>query len=203
MSKHPPDVSQLPRSPPDPRKRAVSPPPTSYTPPSSPTTSSIPTNTPGPPPAPCTPPVHFSSSLPSPRQAVPRPPTRFDWAEDAATLPIAPNLHPRDFSGLRTGRTQPFGTIQRHTRRRRAPPRSSIPSRQFFHPPHVSPPHAQPFITRRHPSGIGPGKPTVTVPLGTPAPAPTPSVVKLDWDQDPRLVDLSLALRALGWTPPC
>jgi hypothetical protein len=61
------------------------------------------------------------------------------------------------------------------------------------------------FITRRHPSGIGPGKPIITVPFGiAPAPIPlAPLVPKLNWDQDPRLVDLSCALRALGWTPPC
>jgi hypothetical protein len=42
--------------------------------------------------------------------------TCFDWAEDAATLPMAPSSHLRDLSGLRTGRQQPFGTLRRHTR---------------------------------------------------------------------------------------
>jgi hypothetical protein len=59
----------------------------------------------------------------------------------------------------------------------------------------------QPFITQCHPSGIGPGKPIITIPFGTtPTPAPAP---KLDWDEDPHLVDLSRALWALGWTPSC
>jgi hypothetical protein len=39
--------------------------------------------------------------------------------------------------------------------------------------------------------------------VGTPAPAPPAPVLNLDWDSDPRLVDLSRALQALGWTPPC
>jgi hypothetical protein len=57
------------------------------------------------------------------------------------------------------------------------------------------------MFTRRHPSGIAYGKPVLTIPFGTiSAPAPVP---KLDWDQDPRLMNLSQALRALGWIPPC
>ena len=58
------------------------------------------------------------------------------------------------------------------------------------------------FITRRHPSGMGPGRPVITVPVGV-ALAPAAPVPKLDWDHDPRLADLSRALRALGWAPPC
>jgi hypothetical protein len=59
-------------------------------------------------------------------------------------------------------------------------------SQQFFSLSYVHPPHPQPLITRHHPSGIGPGKPIITVPFGTPTPAP--SVLRLDWDCDPRLV---------------
>jgi hypothetical protein len=63
------------------------------------------------------------------------------------------------------------------------------------------------FVTWCHPSSIGPGKPVSTVPFGTlastPAPAPVPPVPVFDWDQDPRLANLSSALCALGWTPPC
>jgi hypothetical protein len=39
---------------------------------------------------------------------------RFDWAEDAATLPTAPSPHLQDLSGLGTGCTQLFGTLQQH-----------------------------------------------------------------------------------------
>ena len=60
---------------------------------------------------------------------------------------------------------------------------------------------SQPFITWCHPSGIGPGKPVIAVPFRTSAPAPP--VLKFDWDQDPQLADLSRALWALGWAPPC
>jgi hypothetical protein len=67
---------------------------------------------------------------------------------------------------------------------------------------HVRPPHPQPLITRRYPLGSGPGRPVVTIPIST-LPTPAPHVLKLNWDQDPRLADLSRALRALGWTPPC
>ena len=47
---------------------------------------------------------------------------------------------------------------------------------------------------------MGPGRPVVTVPIGV-ALAPAAPVLKLDWDHDPRLADLSRALRALGWAP--
>ena len=126
-------------------------------------------------------------------------PAHFDWAKDAATLPTAPTL-PRDISGLKTGRPQPFGTLRRRPRRRQTPP-NFFPSPRFvFHsalPSHVP---SQPFITRCHPSGIGPGKLVIVAPVGV-APAPAAPVLKLDWDQDPRLADLSRAFRALGWAP--
>jgi hypothetical protein len=122
-------------------------------------------------------------------------------------MPAPPKMYPppRDLLILKTGRVQPFGTLRRRTRRRRAPPQS-FSSRNFLNlaPPSLVLP--QPFITQCHPSGIGPGRPVVIVPYGvTPAPPapPAPPALKLDWDQDPRLVDLSHALRALGWAPIC
>jgi hypothetical protein len=203
---HPQALPHLPCSPKTPHKHAVSPPPASYTPATSPTTPLTPADTPRPPSTPPFPPVHPSlPHLDCERPVLP-PPTRFDWADDAESLPTAPRTQLRDLSGLKTGHAQPFGTLRRRTRRRR-PPLQIFSSRNFFHStvPSLVPP--QPFITRRHPSGIGPGKPIVTIPFGTPAlvsaPAPAPPVPKLDWDQDPRLADLSRALRALGWAPPC
>jgi hypothetical protein len=221
VPEQPPNSSQPPCLPQEPRKRAVSPPPASYTPATSLMTLSTPVH----------PRQAVSPSLPSfaaasvsetPPVTVLQPPslveppsspvppcstpvpTRLDWAEDSASMPAPPNMYPppRDLSTLRTGRVQPFGTLRRRTRRRRAPaPPFFSQSRKSSYP--TLPPFRQyqPFITRCHPSGIGPGKPIITIPIGTTS-APAPAL-KLDWDQDPRLVDLSRALRALGWTPPC
>ena len=127
----------------------------------------------------------------------------FNWVEDAAAMPIEP-LCMQDLSGLKMGCKQLFGVLQRRTRQRQAPMpfflglrtlSHSLPSSQAYRY------YPQPFITQQHPSGIGPGKPTVTIPFGE-VPASTPPVLKLDWDQDPCLANLSKALQALGWTPP-
>jgi hypothetical protein len=199
---HPPDASQPPDMPQTPRNRAVSRPPASCTPAASPTTPSIPRSTPRSPSKPQSTPVHPSSPQPHPKRAVPTLPTRFDWAEDAESLPIpppTPPAPPRDLSGLRSNLLGPFRSLRRRARRRTPP--FILQRREFFYS--VPPPQPQPFITRRHPSGIGPGRPVVIVPYGvTPAP-PAPPALVLNWDQDPRLADLSRALRALGWTPPC
>ena len=50
----------------------------------------------------------------------------------------------------------------------------------------------QPYTSWCHPSGIGPGKHVVTVPFAV-APTPACSVMKLNWNQDPHLIDLSCA----------
>jgi hypothetical protein len=141
------------------------------------------------------------SPLLDPKRAVSPPLTRLDWAEDAESLPTTP-LPPRDLSCLRTARVQPFGTLRRRTRRRRAPSNFFSPARIFSHPALPFNVSTQPVITRRHPPGIGPGRPIVTIPFRV-APTLAPSITRLNWDQDPRLADLSRALRALGWTPPC
>ena len=128
-------------------------------------------------------------------------PTRFNWADDAMSLAITPSIQPRDLSVLRTDYQQPFGTLRRRMRRRRAPPHIFSSSRKYFHP--ALPPHvlSQPFIMCRHPRGIAPGKPVITIPhIAAHPPTPAPN---LDWDNDPRLSDLSRALQALGWVPPC
>ncbi|KAF8868994.1 hypothetical protein BD779DRAFT_1682737 [Infundibulicybe gibba] len=88
-----------------------------------------------------------------------------------------------------------------------------------------------PIFTRRHPAGIACGKPIVITAFGAPSPllphltlppsdpqpprlappspasSPPPCPVSshsggLDWDSDPRLVDLSNAQRSLGWIRP-
>jgi hypothetical protein len=162
-----------------------------------------PAHTPCPPSTPCSPPICSSSPNLSPQRAVLLPPAHFDWAKDAESLPIplpAAPAPPRDLSGLRSNLPGPFRSLRRRVRRR-SPPQFFLPSLQFFsstRPSFVQPPV---FITRRHPSGIGPGKPIITVPSGTPT--PVSSDLKLKWDCDPRLVNLGQALRALGWIPPC
>jgi hypothetical protein len=205
-SEHPQVLSHLPCSPQNTQKRTVSPPPAFYNPAMSPTTPSKPVDAPRPLSTPPSPPIHPSSTQLDRKRAVSPPPARFDWAEDAASLPTAPSTSLRDILCLKTGCSQPFVTLRRRTRRRRAPPRI-FSSRKIFHsamPSLISLISSQPFITRCHPSGIGPGKPIVIVPFrGAPAPAPPAPVLNLDWGSNPRLVDLSRALQALGWTPPC
>jgi hypothetical protein len=197
----PRNASQPPNTPQTPRERAVSPPPVSHTPAASLTTLSTTADRPHAPSAPPFPPAHPCSPLLDPKRAISPPPVRFNWADDAASLPTAPSTQLRDISCLKTGCPQPFGTLRRRTGRRRAP-LQAFSSRKFFHSAFPSYVSSQLFITRRHPAGIGPGRPIVTIPVGV-APVPAAPIPKLDWNQDPRLADLSRALWALGWTPPC
>ena len=105
---------------------------------------------------------------------------RFNWGDDANTLPILSTPQssqhpPRDFSCLRSASTHPFSSLRRrrgHPKNRRNTQRSGCHG--FSHP----------FSAWNH-------SPTS---LHTPFRAST-----LDWNQDPRLADLSTALRALGW----
>ena len=105
--------------------------------------------------------------------------SRFNWADDAGTLPILstftqrPSLPPRDLSGLRSPSTNPFLSLKR---RRRHPQNSH---RKYFQP-------------RFNPSPRFPTQPPRHL-------SQRPYAVSLDWDQDPRLADLSNALQALGW----
>lgn len=129
--------------------------------------------------------------------------TTIDWAEDAASIPIQPSLPPRDLSVLRSDNATPFGALQKRVKRRRINKRPPARAHSVTHQAvptkntknHISPPTSS-FFTRRHPSGIASGRPVVTVPMNAP---PIMSVLTLDWDQDPRLADLSRALNALGW----
>jgi len=132
----------------------------------------------------------------------PSPPlSRLDWAEDATSLPILPLLPissvprqriPRDFSGLRSSRPNPFGSLQCRSHTQITPHR------------HQKISFAQPLPSRYRPP---------LCPLSSlPKPRIFPQALKnaplisspsvLDWDQDPRLSDLSQALKALGWIRP-
>ncbi|KAJ6583103.1 hypothetical protein DFH09DRAFT_1437925 [Mycena vulgaris] len=137
-------------------------------------------------------------------------PEPLDWAEDAACLPTlplqaeSPPSTPRDFSALITGSPQPFGSLQRRRRRSPRPPTSSSlqnhspQKHSICRPQKKSTIHAAP--RRKTPSyyhlptSIAFRAPTAFPPTDKPA-----SQFPLDWDQDPRLRDLSQALTALGW----
>ena len=120
-------------------------------------------------------------------QNSPEPPvsTHFDWADDAKDLStsfIVPTKYPRDLSGLRSSSTNPFSSLRRRCRNRKKPQRFigfraqsdhlyTFPS--FCH--HIPAQHSLCHSSQ------------------------PPVVISLDWDQDPRLADLSNTLRALSW----
>ncbi|KAJ7877335.1 hypothetical protein B0H13DRAFT_2054111 [Mycena leptocephala] len=119
-------------------------------------------------------PASSSSEIPV---AIPQSPAvPFDWADDVKSLAIP--LPPRDLSVLRTHSTPltPFGTLQRRAYRTKKSRRAC----------HAS---TTPITTRRHPHGLGPGRPFSTM---TPASHSVFSI--LDWDHDARLSGLSRAL---------
>ena len=112
-------------------------------------------------------------------QKTPFPPIskRFDWADDAAELPtpsIVPTKHPRDLSCLRSTTTHPFSSL----RRRRGRPKNRQ-NPQHCHSHWHSSGYSYPWHHSLHPHN--------------------PFPASLNWDQDPRLLDLSNALKALGW----
>ena len=102
---------------------------------------------------------------------------RFNWADEAEALYITstiPQHPPRDLSCLRTTSTHPFSSL----RRKRGRPKNR--TRQNAQRSYS---YTHPFSTTQHL-------------LSHPH---TPFHASLNWDQDPRLADLSKALRALGW----
>lgn len=102
---------------------------------------------------------------------------RFDWAKDATALPITPTFPqhpPRDLSCLRSTSTHPFSSLRRRLGRPKNRRKSRNPQGHHGHW-HF---YTQPRHHSSHPY------------------TPSPS---LNWDQDPRLFELSQALKALGW----
>ncbi|KAJ7484527.1 hypothetical protein FB451DRAFT_86824 [Mycena latifolia] len=137
-------------------------------------------------------------------------PAPLDWGEDAAALPTSPLRSesppstPRDFSALITGSPQPFASLQRRRRRSPRPATSSSlqnhsPQKHSIRRPQkksttlAAPRRKTPSYSHPPPS-IAFRAPTSFPPSDKPAPQ-----FPLDWDQDPRLRDLSQALTALGW----
>src|SRR6202522_3851107 len=116
---------------------------------------------------------------------------RFDWADDAATsLPILPsNLPPRDLSVLRSSSPRPFSSLQR---------RNKKPKKYFFRPfKNFNPPS----VHRQNNFHARPLPPYASSTPFIPKPGRSPSAA-LNWEDDPRLSDLSCALKALGWIRP-
>jgi len=155
----------------------------------------------------CTPPMVSSSTQTSPpflvnvdtqtsvamdSPSLVLPVSHLDWAEDATSLPIAPLLPtpsvprqhaPRDFSGLRSSGLNPFSSLQR---------RSKQLCGRTPHFRHQNTPFIRPLQSyRSSPSFFTPSKHTSP-----------PHISALNWDQDPRLLNLSQALKALGWIRP-
>jgi hypothetical protein len=134
--------------------------------------------------------MQTSVAMDSPSPVLPV--SHLDWAEDATSLPIAPLLPtpsvprqhaPRDFSGLRSSGLNPFGSLQRRSKQLcgRTP--------RFRH---QNTPFIRPLQSyRSSPSFFTPSKHTSP-----------PHISALNWDQDPRLLNLSQALKALGWIRP-
>ena len=103
-----------------------------------------------------------------------------NWADDTNTLPISttlPQHAPRDLSCLRSTSACPFLSL----RRRRGRPKNHWNAQCLGYHSHLYP---FKFPAWNHP------------PPHTPFRVP----ISLDWDCDPRLADLSNALRALGWS---
>lgn len=135
-------------------------------------------------------------------------PPLVNWADEAdAALYVLPaastesttaKSHPRDIFVLSSGSRRPFGTLQRRSRRLHHIPRTPQQHPFIRRVNYCN----QPIVTHRHPSGISDDKPVFIVHLPsqprTVLPVHLPTL-RLDWDRDPRLFDLSKALRSLGW----
>jgi hypothetical protein len=111
--------------------------------------------------------------------------SRFSWADDASTLPIAPTSPqhpPRDLSCLRSTSEHPFSSLRRRHHGHPKKRRNTLQRRRSdWHSYPLDPYPALHCSSHPH----------------TPFQARAPT--SLDWDRDPRLADLSKALRALGW----
>jgi hypothetical protein len=101
----------------------------------------------------------------------------FNWADDTASLPtqnMPSSLPPRDLSGLRSSKSNPFSSLQHRAKR-------------FTHHSHQCRRHHSRFNFN---SFYSPHHNSFK---------PTPPHSHLDWESDPQLSDLSRALKALGW----
>lgn len=109
-------------------------------------------------------------------------PQKLSWDDDSASLPVIPLFKtPRDFSALRSN-NRPFGTLRNRKRRcYRTARHIPIPPTRF----------SSPNTHHHYQQSYPPSQRPKTAPFLPPA---------LDWDQDPRLFELSRVLRSLGWS---
>ena len=110
--------------------------------------------------------------------------TRFDWADDAESLPISSTVatkYSRDLTCLRSSSSKPFSSLRRRRR--------NYKNSQHFSNSWSQPRCQHTFWNPHYHSST----------LHTPYNISQPPSALLNWDQDPRLADLSAALRALGW----
>jgi hypothetical protein len=111
--------------------------------------------------------------------------TCFSWADDSEPLhspSTAPTKHLRDFSSLRSSSPNPFSSLRRRHRNHKN-------SRHFNN-------FRSQFNCQHTNSNF-----CYHIPVRTPYRSShwQPHLSPLNWDQDPKLVDLSNALQALGW----
>jgi hypothetical protein len=146
-----------------------------------------------------------SGPTPNPTRITSPPSPALNWADDAASLPILslpislPILPssppPRDFSVLRSSARKPFSSLQRRNKR------SQVHFFQPFHNWQHFTSHQNLSHHRFSPSQVSstPFRSAQVYPRRTPR---FSSSSALNWDEDPRLLNLSQALKALGWIHP-
>ncbi|KDR83244.1 hypothetical protein GALMADRAFT_239099 [Galerina marginata CBS 339.88] len=143
------------------------------------------------------------------------PPPPFLWSDEPSDIPLLPEPPPiplsaskttapfpaRDFSELRSG-ANPWQSLRRHRNGRD----SRLSTRPFIQPRRQ---YSQPCYTSNYVSNIPhvhTPRPYAHVPhlsypnLSCPSPPDPPP--PLDWDVDPRLLQLSRVLKTLGWVRP-
>ena len=124
-------------------------------------------------------------------------PPAFDWSNDAASIPIIPtfpkNQPHHDLSALCSTNPNPFSSLAHRNRQHHLPLENRQPTQPFW------PRQTQPFfpVSQPIPHQHFIQVPTPLTPLLPPTSMNVP--MALDWESDPHLLDLSQALKALGW----
>lgn len=149
-------------------------------------------------------PAERQDPIPPPSLVTEPPP--LNWADDEAPqLPSMfpnskPRKPPRDLTCLRSVDPTPFPFSSLKHRSQRAHPASSRGPRQSHYQCRL--PLSTPNALYRPPFRCSRQKLTKPPNFHIPSPTQICPPDKLDWETDPRLHDLSTALKALGWTRP-